>query len=296
MAQNTIYRGLRHSTATQYLRPARKRENLFILQGAEVTSLILEGKRCVGVRYRRGGAIHEMRARREVILSAGTLASPKLLELSGIGNPDILARHGMTVSHGLKGIGENLRDHYGSTLEWKFNRSGISWAEKGRGWRLAAEATRYVLRRNGFISQGWATLRVFGRSHDGVEDADLALMANHFLLQVKGTKRSMSPVNGFFIYAQVQRPESAGSVHLKSADPTSDPAIVYNFLTKERDCYTAVMAVRRAREIAAAKRTWATREEARRDLFGYIEGYYNRQRIPSALGYLTPEQAERTAS
>ena len=92
MAQITGYRGERQSTATQYLEPARKRSNLTILTGAEATSLVLEGQRCVGVRFYRNGATHEARATREVIVCAGTANTPKLLELSGIGNPEVLRR------------------------------------------------------------------------------------------------------------------------------------------------------------------------------------------------------------
>src|SRR5205085_688668 len=97
MAQLTARRGERQSTATSYLQPARKRPNLSILTGAEATSLVLEGKRCVGVQYLRNGKLGEARATREVIVCGGTANTPKLLELSGIGNPDILRKHGIPV-------------------------------------------------------------------------------------------------------------------------------------------------------------------------------------------------------
>lgn len=252
MAQINVWKGMRQSTATQYLKPARKRRNLSIITGAHVTSLILEGKRCVGVRYTRNGATEELRATREVILSAGTIGTPQLLELSGIGNPELLARHGISVVHALPGVGENLRDHYGPSLQWRFNRQGFSLSDRGRGWRLVREVLSYVFLRKGFISHGLATMRVFTRSHEGVEQSDIALMGNPYMVEVRGKKRLMSPVNGFFIFAQVQRPESSGSTHIQSADPFADPQINYNFLATEKDRRTAVMAVRRAREIVAA--------------------------------------------
>jgi choline dehydrogenase len=149
MAQLTAWQGERQSTATAYLEPARKRPNLTILTGAEATSLVLEGKRCVGVRYRRDGAMHEARATREVIVSTGTANTPKLLELSGIGNPEVLRRHRIPVQHELRGVGENLRDHYAATMKWTFNRPGISLAKKGRGWRLWLEVLRWVFLREG---------------------------------------------------------------------------------------------------------------------------------------------------
>jgi choline dehydrogenase len=252
MAQKTLHRGRRHSTATQYLQPARRRPNLSIIMGAEVTSLVLEGTRCVGVRYRRDGVMHEIRARREVIVSAGAAGSPKLLELSGIGNPELLATHGIRVAHALRGVGENLRDHYGPALHYKFSTKGISLADQGRGWRLVRELARYLLFRKGFISQSLGTMRVFTRSHDGIPQADIALLANPYMIEARGKKRVMSAVDGFFLWAQVQRPESSGSVHIQSADPFQEPAARLDFLSTETDRRTAVMAVRRAREIVDA--------------------------------------------
>jgi choline dehydrogenase len=251
MAQQTIYRGLRQSTATQYLAPAIGRPNLTVLTGAEASSLILEGTRCVGIRFKRKGRMEEARASRELILAAGTVGSPKLLELSGIGQPEILRRHGIPVVKALPGVGENLRDHYGPTLKWTFKEAGMSLHDRGRGWKLLLEVARYALFRTGFISQGVATLRVFTRSHDKVEQADIGLLINPFLLEIKNQKRRMSPINGFFVYAQVQRPESTGSIHIQSADPFMPPAIHYSFLATENDRRTAIAAVRRAREIAA---------------------------------------------
>lgn len=252
MAQINVWKGLRQSTATQYLRPARKRRNLSILTGAHVTSLIFEGKRCVGVRYRCEGEARELRATKEVILCAGTIGSPQLLELSGVGQPELLAQHGIPLLQALPGVGENLRDHYGPSMQWKFNRKGLSLSDRGRGWRLVREVLSYIVTRKGFISQGLATLRVFTKSHERIEQADIALLVNPFMIEVRNKKRLMSPVNGFFAFVQVQRPESCGSTHIQSADPFADPLIHYNFLATEKDQRTGIMAVRRAREIAAA--------------------------------------------
>jgi choline dehydrogenase len=252
MAQQTIFRGIRQSTATQYLAPARRRANLKIQTGAEATALVFEGERCVGVKYLCDGESREARASREVIVSAGAIGSPKLLELSGIGNAKLLAPFGIRVVKDLPGVGENLRDHFGPTLKWTFKDRGISLGGRGRGRRLLFEILRYALFRTGFISQGIATLRVFTRSTEAVEQADIGLLINPFLLEIVNQKRRMSDVQGFFIYAQVQRPETCGSVHIRSADPLVAPAINYNFLATDNDRRVAVAAVRRAREIAAA--------------------------------------------
>jgi choline dehydrogenase len=254
MAQITCWRGERQSTATSYVEPARKRPNLTVLQGAEATSLILEGKRCVGLRYRRHGRVHEVRARREVIVSAGAANTPKLLELSGIGNPEILRRHGIRTVHELKGVGENLRDHYAAIMKWRFNRSGISAAPMGQGWRLVREVLRWGLFRTGLIAQGHGAMRVFARSRPELGEPDLMMVVSPYIIDIKknGRGRKVSDVEGFMMYTHVQRTESTGSIHIRSSDPSAPPAIDYRFLETDNDRKVAVAAVRRARDIAAA--------------------------------------------
>jgi choline dehydrogenase len=253
MAQQTVYRGVRQSTATGYLDRARKNKNLTIVTGSEATSLIMEGKRCVGVRFRRGGELAEARASREVIVSCGAANTPKLLELSGIGNPEILSAHGVAVTHALRGVGENLRDHYAALLKWRFNRPGISIARRGRGWRLALEALRYGFFRSGFISQGIGTMRVFARSRPELENPDIMMVVAPYMIELKaGEGRRMSPVEGFFMYSHPQRTESTGRIHIRSGDPFAAPKIEFRFLVTENDRQAAIMSVRRAREIVGA--------------------------------------------
>lgn len=259
MSQIAVRKGRRNSTATQYLAPARGRANLTIWGGAEAMALLFEGRRCTGLRLRRNGRIEEVRANREVVVCAGTINSPKLLELSGIGNPEVLARHGIATLHALPGVGENLRDHYGPQMKWRLNRTGVSLANRGHGWRFAAEVARYALSGGGFIGQGIGGIRVVARSHPGVEEGDIQMVVNPFLVEVSGGtggiggKRRMSRVEAFFVTPQVQRPESAGSVHVRSADPFAPPAITYRFLETEADRRIAVEGIRLARRIAGAE-------------------------------------------
>ena len=252
MAQLSVHRGRRQSTATAYLAPARSRSNLTILSGADATSLIMEGKTCVGVRFRRRGVAEEARATKEVILSCGTINTPKLLELSGIGNPAVLAKHGIAAIHELPGVGENLRDHFGPTLKWALTKPGISLRDQGRGWRFARELARYILFGKGFMGQGIGTMRLWARSHEGIEEADIQIIGNPYLVDVKDGKRSMSPIDGFYLSPQVQRPESAGNIHIRSADPFAPPAINYNFLATENDRRVSIAGVRWARDIVKA--------------------------------------------
>jgi len=253
MSQQTGWRGRRHSTATQYLEPARRRGRLTIRQGAEATSLILEGKRCVGVRFMHEGRMQEARAAREVIVCGGTVNSPKLLELSGIGNPEILRRHGIAVAHVLPGVGENLREHYAGLLKWRLNRPGIALTRKARGWRLMLEVLRYAVFRTGFVAQGYGSLRLFARTGPELSRPDFMMVINPYILEVKsGNRRQISATEGFFAYTHLQRPESTGSIHIETNDPLAPPAINFRFLDTEEDRRTAILAVRRAREIAAA--------------------------------------------
>jgi choline dehydrogenase len=262
MAQLAATRGKRQSTATAYLAPARPRKNLRILGGAHTTRLLLDGRRCTGVEFSEGGTLHRARAAREVIVSCGTINSPKLLELSGIGDPAVLSALGIECVQSLPGVGENLRDHFGPILKWTFNTSGISICDQGRGWKLAREILRYVVLGQGFIAQGLGTMRVFARSHQGVEDADIQMMANPYLVDVGGGgsgisgthgQRSMSRMDGFYLSTQVQRPESAGTIHIRSRNPLHAPAIRYRFLDTDQDRRVAVAGVRVAREIVARK-------------------------------------------
>ncbi len=254
MAQQTVHNGLRQSTATQYLKPASKRPNMTILTGAEATSLILEGKRCVGVRYKRKGEMHEARVTREVILSCGTVNSPKLLELSGIGNPEILERHGIRVVHELKGVGENLQEHYAATVKYRFNRPGLSTSKKGRGWGLALEILRFAIFRSGFISVGLGTLRINARSRRDLENPDIMMSIAPCIIELKkgGQGRRMSSIEGFFMITHPHRTESTGNIHINSSDPFAPPAINFRFLNTPTDRMTAIAAVRKAREIAQA--------------------------------------------
>ena len=153
-AQRTISNGLRVSAATAFLHPARKRPNVHVRTHAHVANIIFEGKRAVGVRYikgGRGGAPVEVHAGKEVILSGGSYNSPQLLQLSGIGSPDLLRALGIEVRHALRGVGEGLQDHYAprSVARVK-NIKTINERRKGLG--LMREAIKWATTRRGLLS------------------------------------------------------------------------------------------------------------------------------------------------
>jgi len=251
MSQVTIAKGRRQSTAFCYLDPARSRPNLTVVQGAMAEALMLEGKRCVGVRYSAGGKTIEARADREVIVSGGSINSPKLLELSGIGQPDLLRSRGVTPVHELRGVGENLRDHYSPRVKFAISGKNLTFNDNARGWRLAREAVKYALLRQGFLASTSVPIRMYFRSRPGLETPDCTVSIAPFLYEMIGRERRVSPRKGITMNVNVLRSESTGSIHIKSADPAEPPAIRFNFLSTEHDRAGVLAAIRKGRELMA---------------------------------------------
>lgn len=251
MSQVTITRGRRQSTAFCYLDPARSRANLQIDQGAVAESLILEGRRCVGVRYSVNGEKREARATREVIVSGGSINSPKLLELSGIGQGDRLRALGIVPVHELPGVGENLRDHYSPRMKFEITGRNLTFNDNARGWRLAREALKYAMFRDGFLASTAVPIRLYFRTRVGLESPDATISIAPFLYEMVGKERRVSAQKGITMNVNVLRSESTGSVHIKSADPAEPPAIRFNFLSTEHDRTGIVNVLRKGRELMA---------------------------------------------
>lgn len=252
MSQATIAAGRRMSTARCYLDPIRKRPNLHIETKALVEGLVLDGKRCIGVRYAVAGDMREARAAREVVVSAGSFNSPQLLELSGIGQPERLRDLGIEVRHALPGVGENLRDHYVPRTRWLIGKKGVAFNDRGRGLPLAREAMRYALFRRGMLAMAGAPIRAFVRSREGLDAPDLMLGWIPMLTEPGRKGPKISRRSGVVLYAHPMRPESRGRVHIAAADPRRPPAINFNFLSSPPDAELTVRAVRIARAIMTA--------------------------------------------
>jgi len=252
MSQATIWRGRRMSTARCYLDPARRRPNLRIETGALVERVLLEGTRCIGARYVVGNAVQVARAQREVVLSAGSINSPQLLELSGIGAPERLREIGITVAHALSGVGGNLRDHYAPRTRWAVGAKGVTFNDRGRGLGLAREAMRYLATGGGMLGMVAAPIRAFVRSRDGLDAPDLLLGWVPMLYEQGPSGPRLSRQSGMTCYAHPMRPESSGDVHAVSPDPRRPPAIRFNFLSAPTDAALTVQAVRMARSIMTA--------------------------------------------
>jgi choline dehydrogenase len=232
MTQATISGGRRMSTAHCYLEPARERRNLTIVTDALTEKLLFEGTRCTGVRYRVGGVTEEVRAAREVIVSAGAINSPQLLELSGVGQPDRLRGLGIEPVHALAGVGENLRDHYAPRMKWSVSRPGLTYNDRGRGLGLVWQALRFAATRKGFLALPAAPMRAYVHSREGLESADLGISFNPYLI-AEGVK--LDKERGFTMIVHVLRSDSKGSIHITSSDPARPPAINFNFLSDEND-------------------------------------------------------------
>ena len=249
MSQATISNGRRMSTAYCYLDPARKRKNLSIKTGALTEALVLDGKRCTGVRYTVGGKPRQARARREVVVSAGSINSPQLLELSGIGQAARLQDLGIEVRHDLAGVGENLRDHYAPRTRWAIGTPGVTYNDMGSGLGLVKQAMRYLFSRKGMLGIPAAPLRAFVRSREGLDGPDV-LLGFVPMLYEPGFK--LSATAGITCYAHAMRPDSTGHIHITSADPKTPPAINFNFLSSPLDAEITVRAVRIVRALMTA--------------------------------------------
>jgi choline dehydrogenase len=259
MTQASISRGRRMSTARCYLDPARIRANLTVETGALAESLMLDGSRCFGVRYSVRGQKREARVAREVIVSAGAIASPQLLELSGIGQGERLKGLGIEVRHDLPGVGENLRDHYAPRMKWRVGRHGVTFNERARGIGALWQGLLYITARTGFLSLPASPLRGFFKTREGLDSPDAMFTVQPFLVT---PDLKLARETGMTIITHQLRPESKGSIHVTAADPAKPPAIRFNFLAErsDRDCVLACMRTVR-RLVEAPPLAWLGAEE-----------------------------------
>lgn len=245
----TARRGRRMSTYKAYLGPARGRGNLRVITGAHAARVVTDRHRAVGVEVIRNGVRERITARREVVLCAGAIQSPQLLQLSGIGDPGLLQRHGIAVVAALPGVGSNLQDHL--QVRPSFRCRGVETLNDiaHSPWRGARELLRYVLFRSGALSWGVYRAGAFFRAGPGAGWPDAQI---HFGLV--SFDRPLQPPHdfpGITLSACILRPESRGTVQITSTDPLAAPAIQAGYLSSEADRDQALRLVRRMREIAA---------------------------------------------
>ena len=253
--QITTRNGLRASTATCYLRPAMKRPNLTVALHAHVLGLTFEGKRVTGLTYRQKGRDVTIRAGREVILAAGAVSSPMILERSGIGNGDLLRAMGIEVRHDAPHVGENLQDHVG--LDGLYRAKVPTLNQVLRPWTGRARvALEYLLKRSGPLSlsvnQGGGFVRT--RPGTGRPDQQLYFSPLSYTRAPVGKRPLMTPdpFPGFLLGFNQCRPSSRGTLHISSADPFAEPEIHPNYLSTDEDLQAAIDGMHLIRRIASA--------------------------------------------
>jgi choline dehydrogenase len=242
-----VTRGLipaRVSASSAYLKEARRRSNLRVITDAHVRRITFDGHRATGVEYQRSGVYATATARRQVILSAGAIGSPQLLQLSGIGDPEHLRSLGITPIVPLSGVGENLQDHLQIPSRFRFYVHSFPD-------RLRNACSRYLLAFQGVILQtglfyGATNFGLFLRSDAGLTQPDIQF----HLHPSAGSLRSPNGFSMLSISGWQLRPESRGRIRLRAADPLTPPAIVANYLSSEVDQRIAVTILRIARRLS----------------------------------------------
>lgn len=237
--------GRRWSAYDAYLKPARQRKNLVTETQAQVQRVVLDGKRCTGVQYRQHGREMAATANIEVIMAAGALRTPQLLELSGIGQPALLQSLGQPLRHALPGVGANYLDHFCTRLNWRVKNT-VTLNEMSRGWRLAMALAQYALRGTGILTLGTGLVHGFVRTRPQLATPD----AQYFFMHASyanAAERILDRAPGMTIGVTQLRPESVGSIHIKSLDPAASPAIRPNFLDRsvDQDCLVRSMQIAR---------------------------------------------------
>ncbi len=252
--QTNIRRGRRQSTARTFLELCKKRPNLTIATGALCQQVLIEDGAAVGIEYRltqgKNSKVERAYASGEVILCGGVINSPQLLELSGIGDQDVLAALGLEVKQHLPGVGENLQDHLTVHIQQGLHGTPTFY-EESRPLALIKNVFKYLLRRDGILAHPASQVGVFFRTDTAVDRPDAQV---HFAPAASepDSKGNLKPTPGTTATVCYLRPESRGSVHIRSRDPLVPPAIRANYLDTENDRSATVAAFRRVRDIFAA--------------------------------------------
>ncbi len=240
----------RGSTAQTYLRTAKNSPNLQIVTDALASKLLFEGKKCVGVAYRQGGQDKEIKASREVILSGGSINSPHLLQISGVGPAEHLKSIGVDVTHDLTGVGANLADHYVGRIKHRVYDQ-LSMNQLSRFPRVLPEIAKFVLFGNGALTFGATSAMVFCRSREGLSSPDLQLLFTP-ATQVTGMVGELEQKPGMTITICPVRPDSRGTVMAASDDPRQAPKIQPNYLSDENDLRVLKAGIHHSQRIFAS--------------------------------------------
>ncbi|NAW87806.1 GMC family oxidoreductase, partial [Photobacterium halotolerans] len=250
--QCTIKNGQRCGAARGYLHPAMERKNLTVLTEATVKKVVIEDKKAIGVSFTYKGQDLTFHADQEVILSGGAINSPQLLMLSGIGDHDHLAAHGIDCQHHLPGVGENLQEHVDACVLVKSKKKDGFTASLGGLLRMTPDTLKYVLKKEGKLSNSITEAGGFIKSQDDLDRPDIQLHMLPLLFDDSGRDLKLMAQHGYSCHVCVLRPKSSGTVKLRSADPVMAPDIDFNFFAHEEDKKVLVDGIRQLRKILAA--------------------------------------------
>ncbi|GLR77761.1 GMC family oxidoreductase N-terminal domain-containing protein (plasmid) [Azospirillum oryzae] len=256
--QQTRRGRFRASAARGYLAPAMKRPNLAILTNAHVRRVTFDGRRATGIEYERGGAAQVATARREVILSAGVVGSPQLLQLSGIGAPDLLGPLDVPLLHASSGVGGNLQDHYVVRLTYRMAGTE-TLNERARGLSLIREIVRYALTGDGVLTYSAALVGAFVKvlEESASPDVQFVIAPGSFK---HGRLGELDDFPGMTCGCWQMRPRSRGSVAIRSRDPREAPAIRPRYLSDPADQRATVAGLRFGRRLCRAQALAGYRE------------------------------------
>ena len=243
-------RGVRWSATKAFLRPAMKRTNLRVLTHAQATRIIIKDGRATGLEFRHDGRPTQAAVRGEVILAGGTVNSPQLLELSGIGQGELLQQHGIGVRHALPGVGENLQDHLQVRLVYKVSNTKTLNLRANSLIGKAAMGLEYALFKTGPLTMAPSQLGAFAKSDPSRETANLQYHVQPLSTDKLG--EDLHPFEAFTASVCNLRPDSRGSIHIASPDAFTQPAIRPNYLSTESDRMVVADAIRLTRKICAA--------------------------------------------
>jgi choline dehydrogenase len=247
--QQTAYKGFRWSTAKSFLKPARHRNNLKIITNAQVTRLLLNGRSVVGLEYSKNNKIHSVSATAEVILSAGSINTPQILQISGIGDSDVLAAAGVDTLHHLPGVGKNLQDHLQIRLVYKTSERTLN-DELNNPLKKLKVGLQYFLNRSGPLTLAASQVAIFTRSSASVSRPDIQFHMQPLSADKPG--EGVHPFSAFTASVCQLRPHSRGEICIKSPRPMEYPSIQPNYLSDPRDCQVAIDGIKVARSIAGA--------------------------------------------
>jgi choline dehydrogenase len=253
--QLTVRNGQRCSAAVAYLHPAMARANLRVETNALASRVLFEGKRASGVEFRQNGEVRTAKANREVILAGGAVNSPQLLQLSGVGPGALLREHGIEVIADNAAVGQNLQDHYVIATTYRLKAGTVSVNELTRGGRFIGETMKYLFQRKGLLTLSAAHIAVFCKSRPDLAGPDIQF---HILPATMDTEKLLAEqtmvlegLPGLTIAPCQVRPESRGSISITSADPTTYPSIVPNYLADPIDQQVVVASLKWGRKFAA---------------------------------------------